>query len=155
MTLPDGPETESEEEEDDRIRVADPKQYTQNRRLEQTHNARDRVPQVRRKGYELLHDTSVGFRDSDYRRHVAQAVIDYGVELEPIISRSDSDVLDQELPNTDSTIKDILDTGGQTEDGYISLNQSRWVKRQFDQFMAQVGLGVDLDAGLPEDELKL
>lgn len=155
MTTPDDLETESKEVEDDRIRVADPKQYTQNRRLEQIHNGRDRVPQVRRKGYELLHDTSVAFREPEYRRHVAEAVIDYGVELEPIISRSDFDVLDQELPNSNSTIKDILDSGGQAENGYISVNQSRWVRRQFDRFMAEVGLGVDLDAGLPEDELKL
>jgi hypothetical protein len=135
--------------DDTTTRILDPEQYTQHRRLEQIHDTRDVIPEARREAYKALRDkTGAGpsFRRSDQRRYVATAVLDYAIEVEPVAHRSDSDVLDKEIPDTSTTISDVLNTGGEIDGQYMSLDQSRWVRRQLDMFLADIGLGLDIDS---------
>jgi hypothetical protein len=125
----------------------DPDDYNQTRRLRQIHDARSAVPESRRKGFGELNDVHTAFMESDYRRYVAETVIEYAIELEPIAHRTDADVFDRTLPDRDVPIRALLDSGGQVGDEYITLAESRHIKRHLDRFMAKVGLGVEIDDG--------
>jgi hypothetical protein len=141
--FPEDSETD-EESEHNQIRVLDSKQYTQYRRLEQIHDAREDVRAIRQKAHESVHEDRK-FTQQDYKRYVAEMVVDYGIELEPIMVKNDFGFLEREPPDFDVTISDLLDSGGKVNGEYVPVGTSRWVKRQLDRFMAEVGIGIDVE----------
>lgn len=169
----DGAEGASEERLPD-ITVADPDNYNIARRLRQIHNARERFPEVVREESERVSDSprGPGITPGRYRELVADALIDYIIEVEPLMRSGElnkkqdgfgtefwSEKTVWKAPDgKEVTLQYIVEHDGvvPAEDGdesqAIPINVARKAYRMTNRFVAQVGLGVELDSNLPIEE---
>jgi hypothetical protein len=116
---PEGPDAEYEFE--------DPEELHRVRRLRQIHDARERFEKVRLRTVEGVHENKL--TRPQQRRYTAQVALDYVRQLEPLLRRTDSDILDREAtvrgrrvttPNGDTlhvegttaSVDQLLNTGG-------------------------------------------
>lgn len=95
-------------DEDERMRITDPDEHHKTRRLNQIHNARETFTEVYRKA-EADHRSG-----QEGTRAVAAVALDYVRQLEPLVKRSDSDLLDERVTvgGREVTISTLLDQGG-------------------------------------------
>lgn len=149
----DGDETATIEAEPHE--VLDPEDYNQNRRLKAIHKARDDVNQT-------LKDVTRGKAPPDEhyatRTNLAHAVAAYGHELRPLMRKANYEhEFGDKFPVDD--IYQYIDVMGQ-----IHQHKDEWDKPPvqitmaayaiFNNFMADVGLGVDFDDKNDEWEIQ-
>jgi hypothetical protein len=153
--------------------VTDPEDFNAQRRLRQIHDARERFPEVRREARERYNPSNPRNSDLDkeaYFERVAQALVDYLVEIEPIAKRGATDPDDEhhqkwdddpvvtDADENDLTLLDILNQDGEmlrddVEDadepvmGPLTETASRKAYRQANQMINDIGLGVGLEKG--------
>jgi len=153
---PQNPSEPTEEPDEEEVRVADPQQYNQNQRLKEIHKARQEVADHVR---DLEINESTGNTVYIYSiTELAHKVALYVHELEPLMHRADVDSEMFELPESFShdTVFEYGAAMGMKPDGNpVGVTESMHVFSRCNQFMAEVGLGADLDGGLPGDELEL
>jgi hypothetical protein len=148
-------QSDPDPEEPRAVTVLDPEQYSQNRRLKQIYDARERVPSVLHNGHTEVRDRGTSFSEEDHRRAVAEAVCEYAIELYPLIEKSDTDLLNRQVPDSKLLIQEVIDNMGKVNGSklfhqhgrrfdYISHEQSLWILRQLNDFMNQIGIGADL-----------
>lgn len=77
----------SDDNPEDPVAVADPEEYSQSRRLRAIHNARENVLDTRNNILEA--QLSNGFSDQLARRYFRQAVENYILEVEPLLTSGD------------------------------------------------------------------
>lgn len=161
----------------DSLSVRDPEDYNLSRRLRQLHNARERFNEVvRTKSEEAASEEITRGR---YREVVVAALIEYLIEVEPLLrntqvndKREDlglnywksEDVLDELRGDPPEfigdveklTLEEIVTSGGYLlddldEDGPdpLRIDQSRAAFRLANRFLGEVGFGLELDEGLP------
>lgn len=98
-----------EDEDNDRqMQITDPDEHHKTRRLNQIHNAREQFTRT----YRLAEaDHRSGPKG---RRAVAAVALDYVRQLEPLVKRSDSDLLEETVTvgGQTVTISTLLDQGG-------------------------------------------
>lgn len=147
------------------LTVEDPENYNLSRRLRQIHDARERVPDTIR---EEANRVSSGRRDDGeithyrYREIVTDALIDYLIELEPLMLNDDIDTetnywsgyeVATDGEGRQVTLKRIVDHNGEVagdgeDDRPLSVGEVRAAFRAANRFFADAGLGVSLDEGL-------
>lgn len=97
-----------DEDQDKQMRITDPDEHHKTRRLNQIHNAREQFSRT----YRLA---EVRDRTGDKEdRAVAAVALDYVRQLEPLVQRSGSDLLEETVTVGGHTvaISDLLDQGG-------------------------------------------
>jgi hypothetical protein len=164
--MPPGPQ-------DDNASVEDPHDLNRRRRFQQIHDARERFPEIRREHRERV-ITNEDARNPDgeitqrrYREIVANALVDYLSEVEPLLlrahntepERGDEDgpgpgaYYDSRAIRTDDgdiTLRNILEHNGKPLGEPLTIQQSRSAYRLCNQFLADVGLDLDFERGLPQ-----
>jgi len=148
-------------------RVEDPNQYFELRRLRQILEAKERVPEVIRVGRRNIVDDKRddGITRERYREIVAEAVIEFAVELEPIMLHGDCEggevAWKKEVatdPNGDAiSLKRIVEEDGVVvdEDGNsvpLPVSVSRSAYRHCSKFLSNIGFGVSFGNGGPIDD---
>jgi hypothetical protein len=163
MATASEPTTDGEGEFDRTPRIKDPNQYFELRRLRQIASAKERVPEVIRVGRRNLVDDERedGITPQRYREIVAEAVIEFAVELEPIMLHDECD--GGEATWTDAVATDpqgepislerIVEEDGQVVDENgdavpLPISVSRAAYRHCSRFLSGVGFGVSFDGGL-------
>lgn len=135
--------------------VLDPEDYNQNRRLKAIHKAREDVNQA-------LKDVTRGRAEREEhhatRSNLAQAVAAYGHELRPLMRQADwNHNFGEDAPLED--IHEYIDIMGQIHHRKDDLNRppvpvSMAAYGILNDFMAEVGLGVDFDDRNDEWEIQ-
>jgi hypothetical protein len=144
--------------------VADPENYNLQRRLRQIHNARERFPETVREEQDRVVSPDRrenGITEDRYLEIVTEALLDYLIELEPLMRNDDletgTDYWNGFEVTTDKhgdavTIKRIVESDGNLPmsdtDGPLTLKTARAAYRAANRFVAEAGLGVELDDGL-------
>jgi len=93
---------------DDGMRIKDPEKFHKTRRLKQIHDAREQFSETYKRAEA---DRRTGYKGT---RAVAAVALDYVRQLEPLVEKSESDLLDKTVkvgPKTVS-IRGLLDQGG-------------------------------------------
>ena len=169
---PDDPDAQRPERDHpgkDGISIADPEDYNRTRRLRQIHDAKERVTKtIREEGDKVSSDPrNGGITRGRYREKVKDALIDYLIEVEPLMLNEKIDGEDvwnetevEEDPEGDPiTLERIVEENGyvpgESEDSVpLPINVSRKAWRPATRFLTnQVGFGLELDEGLPTDKL--
>lgn len=119
----------------------DPDEFHRIRRLRQIHDARDRFEKVRLKAREAEARGQVGIsRDAA----AAQTALDYVRQLEPIIKRADSDILDRTVVVESTRVRPVDNVETRTEPMEVTvtelLNQTGEVETQvsYTKFDAEI-----------------
>jgi len=134
-------------------RIADPDNYNLRRRLQQIHDAREFVKEVKNRN--LGKELSNPRKDTSGRnRAVAEAVTDYATELLPVLSRQgerelfrDEDIGDQEL-----TVGDFIDDRGAPDGNPLAYTVSMKVWTICNRHFEDVAGPQFEDAGLPREK---
>jgi len=149
------------------VGVADPEDYLLTRRLRQIMDARDRVAEtIRERKDEVVDDTRQGgITRAKYRELVADVLIEYLIEIEPILRHDDldedvtvwTDRITTDPAGGSITLGRIVEEGGIVPDGNgnevpLPVDVSRAAYRAANRFLTNVGFGVRLDSGLPSDD---
>lgn len=148
------------------LAVSDPEDYLVSRRFRRIMDAREQVSEtIRERKDDIVDDPrKSGITQSKYRELVADAIVEYLIEVEPILRHDDLaedvDVWGEPVatdPDDESiTPKRIVDEGGVVPDGNgemvpLPVNVSRAAYRTVNRFLAEIGFGVPVDRGLPVD----
>jgi hypothetical protein len=143
------------------LQVEDPEDYNQNRRLAQIHDARQRFQRAIREEGRRAERGDIN--NERYRELVAEALIEYLIEIEPVIARAtveddedhpwDETAVAEDGAGEVITLERIVDGGGWLRVGedktLPSINQCRQCYRHANRYLAEVGLGVKMGVGLP------
>lgn len=135
--------------------VLDPEDYNQNRRLKAIHKAREDVNQAL-KG--VTRGRAETHKHIATRANLAHAVAAYGHELRPLMRRADWDhEFGEGVPLED--IYEYIDIMGQVHHRKDDWDRSpvpvsMTAYGVLNDFMAEVGLGVDFDDGNDEWEIE-
>lgn len=147
------------------LQVTDPEDFNTQRRLRQLHNAREQFPRIRREArekYNPANERRSELTEEAYFEKVANALLDYLSEVEPVVISLEEDDERRELWTDDPvddrddaddlTLEDILEQAGKRENEDeemvpISEATSRKAYRKANKFLAEVGLGLNLDTG--------
>jgi len=147
-------------------RIEDPNQYFELRRLRQISEAKERVPEVIRVGRRNLveDERQDGITQERYREVVAEAVIEFAVELEPIMMHEEceggeetwSEEIDTDPKGESITLGRIVEDDGRVvdEDGNsvpLPVSVSRAAYRHCSRFLSGIGFGVSFDGGLDRE----
>lgn len=147
--------------------VADPDDYLLMRRLRQIMDARERFAETvrERKDDVVSDDRQTGITFRRYRELVADAAIEYLVEVEPLLRHDDleeeqsiwAESIDTDPQGGAITCKRIVESGGTVPDESgepvpLPVSVSRGAYRAVNRFLSTVGFGVRLDSGLPTDD---
>lgn len=124
---------DSPDSDGDGYEYSDPDEMHRVRRLRQIHDARERYEEFRLKVQE--HADMGRLRQADVRKYAAQLALDYVRQLEPVLRRADSNLLDRTiqidsrdvtapdgstvtLPARTVRVADLLDAEGMVETKY-------------------------------------
>jgi hypothetical protein len=119
MTDDDSNELYDEPNRDNNYEYTDPDEMHRVRRLQQIHDSRERFESIRLKARELVDLGQLPAGRTRY--YAAQLALDYVRQLEPILTRADSEILsrevtvtdvDGEVPGHSVTVADLLDANG-------------------------------------------
>lgn len=152
----------------DRPQIEDPENYNLRRRLQQIHDRKENVPTtIREESRNVVEDprNTNGITEERYRELVKDAVIDYIVELEPLMT-SDEHPLDQdywkdvgiELEATDGEIslEELVESNGYVDgpegEQPLDIATSRRAYRVANRFLSRAGFGLKFDGSLPHEE---
>lgn len=143
----------------------DPENFNLHRRLRQIHDAKEQVPvTIREEAKNVVDDPrDPGITYDRYEERVVDAVLNYIIEVEPLMMRDDldgTDVWDEEaaieVDGREFTLQDLVE-----QNGYISIDDgdqplpvsaSRQAYRATNRFLSTAGFGVKLDEQLPAEE---
>lgn len=143
----------------------DPENFNLHRRLRQIHNAKEQVPEtIREEAKRVVDDPrDPGITEGRYRELVADAVLNFIIEVEPLMRNDDldgTDVWDEEavisIDDQGLTLEDVVEQNGYvtTEEGTepLPISASREAYRATNRFLANAGFGVKLDEQMPAEE---
>lgn len=105
------------EQEPGEYRFDDPEEYHRHQRLKQIHDSRERFEKGRHRAYHMADEGEIS-RDRA-QAYTAQLALDFIRQLEPLVRRTDSDLLQRAVPvgnGTQATVARLLDS-----DGIISI----------------------------------
>lgn len=125
-------------------RIADPDQYSHRRRLRQIHDAKERVLDVKSRAVQRAEYSTTQFTDRQRDRLIAEAVVDYIAELEPVLQQNENWEAFASEPlygqDVETTIEQFLQTRGtDPNEGYnpylfsVSMKAWRVCNRYFEQ----------------------
>lgn len=151
------------------VTIDDPDDYNRHRRLRQVHEARERVPETIREEGERVSNNPTGgeITQARYREIVADALIEYLIELEPVMLDEDIEFgkefwankqVETDGQDQDITLKRIVEENGvvQDEDGSnvpLTIGVSRNAFRLANRFLNKIGFGLGVDEGMPTDKI--
>jgi hypothetical protein len=151
-----------------RKRVAepvDPENFNLRRRLQQIHNAKEKVPEtIREERKRVVEDPrDPGITQETYRELVANAVLNFIIEVEPLMQNEGvegTDIWDDEdvvtIGDVEYTLKELVEQNGylkiEDSEGPMPIWASRQAYRATNRFLASAGLGVKLDEKMPSEE---
>jgi len=109
------------------VELDDPEQLHKTRRLQQIHDARERFDQGRLEARGALYQSRIS--ELQYHEITCQLALDYLKQLEPLIRRSEPDLLNYQLDEVDMTLEEVLNQRGE--------RLVEWDEEQFDGSSAQ------------------
>ncbi|QLD84623.1 hypothetical protein HWV23_02760 [Natronomonas halophila] len=143
----------------------DPENFNLRRRLRQIHNAKEQVPEtISEEAKRVVDDPrDPGISEERYYELVADAVLNFIIEVEPLMQNDDLDGTDAwdedpvfQVNDIEYTLKDIVENDGviETEDGRqpIPISASRKAYRATNRFLSTAGFGVEFDQKMPAEE---
>lgn len=149
-------------------RIADPDNYTERRRLKQLYDARERVRSVKTNAVHRWRDNSYpNFSGYDRDLYVAEALVDYVLELDALIREAGQSSHDEFLQESVSiegrptplTIADLVDAHGRPSDNGprsdsdpIDYRTAIRFWRVCNEYFEEIAGPEFEDAGLPTDE---
>lgn len=145
--------------------IVDPDNYNLARRFKQIHDARERFPEVKREESKRVakDEKAGGITKGRYRQIVSDALIDYLIEVEPLMRNENlehGDVywseknIGEDGAGNQITLGLIVDQNGYVHDESgnrvpLPIPMSQKAYRMANRFVADAGIGLDIDTGLP------
>jgi hypothetical protein len=136
----------------DPVDFLDPDEYTQSRRLKTIHDARDNV----RDALDSLPDLASQKEHEAANIRLARTVATYGHELLPLMDKADWSHEFDEFNHLESVRHFAYSMGNPGYLGYddtVPVTDSMAVFAKLNEFVAEVGLGADLDEDTDEWEV--
>lgn len=144
-----------------RLEINDPEEYSTGRRLRQVHDAKEKFPERVREEQDRLEDEEIS--EGRFREVISETLAWYLMEIEPVVESDEldgrgEDVVeawrDEPIGDVELTLEEIVNGMGYTEEREpLSLVDATAAYRKANKIMHRARLGLQVDDGLPEDEL--